>query len=99
MKVIPITADQSQTFGVQLDNQNCQINIYQKSTGLYLDLKVNNVNILSSRLCLDRVKLVGLKYLGFSGDLVFLDTQGLSDPEYTGLNSRYIFVYFSEGEI
>lgn len=99
MKIIPITADQSQTFGVQLDKQDCNINIYQKSTGLYLDLSVAGTPIINARLCLDRVKLVGLKYLGFSGDLVFIDTQGLSDPTYDGLNSRYLLVYFSEGEI
>lgn len=99
MKIIPITADQSQTFGIQLDNQNCQINIYQKSTGLYLDLTLNNAPVLNARLCLDRVKLVRLSYLGFLGDLVFIDTQGTSDPYYTGLNTRYILVYYSQGEI
>lgn len=99
MKIIPITADQSQTFGIQLDNQNCQISIYQKSTGLYLDLYLNNQPIINARLCRDRVKLIGLKYLGFSGDLVFLDTQGLDDPDYTGLNTRFILAYFADGEI
>ena len=94
-QVIPITSDASQTFTIQLGNQNCQINLYQKTTGLFMDLTVNNNPILIAILCLDRVYLVREAYLGFIGNLFFVDTQGTSDPVYSGLGSRYILVYSS----
>jgi hypothetical protein len=34
------------------------------------------------------------EYLGFIGDLAFFDTQGMTDPDWTGLGSRYILGYF-----
>ncbi|GAN63005.1 hypothetical protein AA0313_1445 [Acetobacter indonesiensis NRIC 0313] len=43
--------------------------------------------------CRDRVGLVQRKYLGFTGELTFLDTQGTSDPQYTSLNDRWLLVY------
>lgn len=94
MQVIPITADPSQSFTVLLGDQNCAISLYQKSVGLFMDLSLNGVQILSAMLCLDRVNLVREAYLGFSGRLSFIDVQGTSDPTYTGLGSRFILAYF-----
>jgi hypothetical protein len=94
MQVIPITAVPSQTFSVQLAGQDCDIALYQKSTGLFMDLTLNGVQILSAMLCLDRVYLVRYAYLGFVGNLAFVDTQGTIDPSYDGLGSRFILAYF-----
>lgn len=91
--VVPISAVPSQTLTSQLGGQNCQINIYQKSTGLYLDLFVNNINIVTGMICQDRNAIVRFPYLGFNGDLYFKDLQGTSDPYYTGLGSQYILGY------
>jgi hypothetical protein len=38
-------------------------------------------------------------YLGFVGDIAFLDTQGQDDPVYTGLGSRFILVYFYPSDL
>ena len=94
MQVIPLTAVASQSFTVQLNGQNCDINIYQKSTGLYFDLTVNGESIVNTMICLNAVGLVREVYLGFIGQLVFIDTQGSDDPYYTGLGSRYILTYW-----
>lgn len=79
---------------VTLGKQNCQIKIYQKSTGVYLDLSIENIPLVNTILCLDRVKLIRHSYLGFVGNLAFVDTQGMTDPIYTGMGSRYCLIYF-----
>ena len=95
MQVIPLTPVASQSFSVQLNNQNCIINLYQKSTGLFIDLTVDATVIVESMICLNAVGIVREEYLGFDGQLVFIDTIGTNDPEYTGLGSRYILTYWT----
>jgi hypothetical protein len=38
-------------------------------------------------------------YLGFIGDLSFTDTQGTSDPVYTGLGSRFVLLYLEASDL
>jgi hypothetical protein len=99
MKQIPIASTPSQTLNVTLGAQSCKINLYQKSTGVYLDLSIDNAPIITAVLCLDRVKLVRHKYLGFIGSLAFVDTQGKTDPDYTGFGARYVLIYLEPGDI
>jgi hypothetical protein len=99
MQIIPVQAIPSQTFNITLNNQVCQISIYQKSTGLYFDLVLNNVPIVTARLCLDRKLIIRYKYLGFIGDFAFIDQKGLANPEYQGLNSQYLLYYFEQGDL
>jgi hypothetical protein len=99
MQIIPVQAIAAQNFSVTLNGQDCLINIYQKSTGMYFDLTLNGTLIVSTFICLDRVFLVRYPYLGFIGNLSFVDTQGTNDPQYQGLGTRYIFVYFLPSDI
>ena len=92
-QTIPINAVPSQALKVVLGGQICTINIYQKSTGLFLDLYVNDALIIGGALCLNGVNIVRDAYLGFVGDLVFSDTQGADAPVYTGLGSRWLLFY------
>jgi len=95
IQIVPITAVAAQTFTVQLGGQNCEITLYQKSNGLYFDMTVNNNACVNTVLCLNLVGLVREAYYGFVGQLAFVDTQGTTDPYYTGLGSRYLLVYQS----
>ena len=95
IQIIPITAVPAQNFTVQLGSQNCAISLYQKNTGLFFDLTVNSNPCVNSVLCLNLVGLVRESYYGFTGQLAFFDTQGTSDPTYTGLGSRFLLVYQS----
>lgn len=99
MLTIPLQATPSQSLSAVLGGQNCQINVYQKSTGLFLDLSVSNSPIITATICLDRVRLVRETYLGFIGDLVFADTQGTNDPVYTALGSRFILLYLEASDL
>jgi hypothetical protein len=95
IQVIPLTPVAAQSFTIQLNSQNCAINIYQKSTGLYFDLAIDGNPIVTTMICLNLVGLVRESYMGFNGQLAFVDTQGTDDPDYTGLGSRYQLVYQS----
>jgi hypothetical protein len=99
MMVIPTTSVPAQSFNVALNGQACTIRITQKTTGLFLDVLVNNALIVGGVLCLDRTRIVRDAYLGFIGDLFFVDTQGTSDPYYSDLGSQYLLLYAAPGEL
>jgi hypothetical protein len=99
MQIIPIAATPSQKLTILLGGQNCQIKVYQKTTGVYLDLAVNDSPIVSGVVCRDRVAIVRDTYLGFTGDLSFFDTQGTSDPSYTGFGARFQLVYLEASDL
>lgn len=98
MQIIPIQPIPSQQLQVVLGNQNCQLAIYQKPQGLFVDLTVNGVLISSAVIAQNLNPLVPFTYSAFQGNLYFNDTQGSTDPTCTGLGSRYQLAYFSAAE-
>jgi uncharacterized protein DUF6983 len=99
VQVIPLLAVPSQTFTITLDGQACQINVYQKLYGLFLDLYLSGTLILSGVLCENVNRIVRNSYFGFIGDLAFLDNQGATDPVYTGLGTRYSLIYLEAADL
>jgi hypothetical protein len=96
---IPLYAIPSQQLTVNLGGQSCLISVYQKSSGLFLDLTANGVVIATGLLCLDRSLLVRAAYLGFTGDLSFVDSLGAQDPTYDALGTRYQLIYLAPAEV
>lgn len=99
MQIIPLQAVPNQAVTVTLAGQNCQINVYAKLYGLFVDLYVSNVLVVGGVLALDRNLVVRSTYLGFVGDFCLIDTQGTSDPVYDGLGSRYQLAYIEASEL
>lgn len=92
---VPIIATPSQSLTVNLNGQQCDIQIDQKySGGVFFSMQVDGVSVVSFGLCRDRVSLVRNTYLPFVGALAFVDTQGLSDPDYSGFGTRFQLAYF-----
>ena len=98
MQTIPLQAVPSQTTSVVLGGKNCAIALYQKDQGLFFDLSADSQPIVAGVLALDANKLVCREYLGFPGNILFLDTQGNEDPYYTGLGTRFVLVYLTAEE-
>lgn len=92
---IPLAAVPAQVLTVRLGNQPCRIAVRQKSTGMFLDLYVADKPIVLGVICLDRTYMIRSAYLGFVGDLAFVDTQGRSDPLFGGLTDRYKLLWVS----
>jgi hypothetical protein len=99
MQQIPLQAVPNQALTVSLSGQACQLNVYQKTYGLFIDVYINNVLIIGGVICENLNRIVRDAYLGFLGDLVFLDTQGTDDPEYSGLADRYQLIYLLPSEL
>ena len=97
IQVIPIQAVPNQTLQVPLGSQSTILNIYQFQYGLFCDVIVNSSQIRGGIICQNLNRIVREAYLGFSGDLVFSDTQGSNDPVYYGLGSRWILLYDTAG--
>ena len=104
MQIIPLQAVPNQTLRVLLDGQATQINLYQKATGLFIDVLVNDVLIAGGVICENLNRVIRYLYEGFSGDLAFIDSltgsDGVgTDPVYTGLGTRYSLAYIEPDEL
>lgn len=103
MLIIPVQAVKNQNVGVSLSQQPVKLDIYQKSTGLFVDILLNDAGVLYGVLALSGVRMVRDAYLGFPGDLVFIDTQppptGAQDPDYTSLGTRWVLFYLEPADI
>lgn len=97
-QIIPLQATPNQTVQVVLGDQACTINVYQKLYGLFIDLYVDNELIIGGVIGFDRNWIVRSKYLGFDGDLSFIDTQGHDDHDYSDLGAEFFLFYFSAAE-
>lgn len=72
---------------------------------VYVDVTLNGDKILTGQLARNLIPLLlSSNYLGFEGELVFVDTQnkGLqngTDPQYQGLGAQYKLLYFSPADL
>lgn len=96
---IPIEDTNAQTMRVALGGQSCRIDVRQRATGLFLDLYVNDAPTIVGVACRDRCRIVRSGYLGFIGDLIFVDQQGLEDPASPGLGTRFALCYLDASEV
>lgn len=99
MRTIPLEPQKSQSVSVDLAGQRCVIRLIQRKSFMYMDLTVNGNHIMQGVPCLYGNKMVRYSYLGFQGDLVFLDNVGQQDPSYYGLGGRFILYYIEESEL
>lgn len=99
MQIVPLSPLKSQIVTAILGGQTTQMNVYQKATGLFIDVYVANSPIVVGVICEDANRIVRSTYLGFIGDLAFIDTQGSDDPVYTGLGGRFQLAYLEAGDV
>lgn len=99
MRNISIEPLKSQSISVELGGQRCTIRLIQRESFLYMDLSFNGSPIMQGIPCLYGNRMVRYSYLGFAGDLVFLDSEGQKDPEFTGLGGRFILYYIEESDL
>lgn len=99
MIFIPLQPIPNQSLTVTLNGQSTLLAVYQKGSFIYVDITTNGIAVRQCRMAHDRALLVRYAYLGFLGDLAFIDMQGKTDPFYTGLGSRYQLVYLSPADL
>ena len=93
--IIPVQATANQAFSCVLDDQRAQIALTTTDYGLFADVSYQGVSVAAGRLCEDRTDLNPDRYRGLPQFLGFVDTQGATDPVYTGFGTRYFLIYGS----
>lgn len=99
---IPLRAEPTQTLTVTLGGQSCQIELRTNgpTLPLFFTLTVGGSAVATTRICRNLQRLLlDSQYHGFAGDFVFKDSQGDTDPVYTGLDSRYRLYYLAATEL
>jgi hypothetical protein len=99
MQTVPVQAVPNQTLQAQLGGQACTVNVYQLDYGLFMDVLVNGAPVVLGTVCENLNRIVRSLYLGFAGDFMWVDTQGSSDPVFTGLGSRFELVYLEVADL
>ena len=93
LTTIPLRPVADQQFDIVMNKQPCTLRLYQRRGAVYLDLYLRGRYILTGVLCRDRGYLIDNDYLGFSGNLFFVDQRGEQDPQYDGLGDRWLLMY------
>lgn len=97
---VPLSADANQTTTVSLGGQSANIAVRLIGTSLYFSLLNGTVPVVTTRICRNMQRLLlDAKYQPFVGDFFFEDTQGDTDPQYLGLNTRYILWYLEASDL
>lgn len=64
-----------------------------------MDLYVDDSPVMQGVICLNCNFMVRYSYLGFSGDLVFVDSSGTDDPSYDELGTRFRLYYLTADDL
>ena len=92
-QIYPVQAVPSQTLNILPNGQSVTLYIYQKSTGLFMDVFLSGALLIAGIRCAYNTYCIRETYWGLVGDFVWLDMQGTSDPYYTSLGSRFLLCY------
>lgn len=102
MLKVPLSAVPDQTLSITLGGQACQIALRQNGGNMYFDLTSNSAPVVTCRIARNIQRLLlDAKYRGFVGDFFFYDSQGDTDPQYTGLgdSGRYALYYLEATDL
>lgn len=99
MKKIPLQPVPAQTLKIKLGGQNCQIRVYYRFGSTYMDLTAGGVVVVTGAICRDRQSIIQIANNDFSGQLLFVDMLGASDPLYTGFGERWRLFYKAASEL
>ena len=92
--IYTVTLDKipNQAIKIELDGKDCNLTFVTRGDKLYLDtFSVNGVNIINGIVCLNGNNLLSLSK--FKGKLYFNDMQGNENPNFSGLNDRWLLFY------
>src|SRR5690242_826481 len=101
MQKIPLNAVPNQTLSTTLGDQQVGLAIRQTRYGLFMDVYLSGALLIGGVICENLNRIVRSAYLGFAGDFVWYDTEGASDPYFTGIGTdgRFQLLYLTADEI
>lgn len=102
MTEVPLIATPNQELAIELEEQDCTIQVRQLGNYTYLTLWVESTLIVENAICMPGVAILQGYVHGFRGNFVLVDS---SDPNnqqlsnYTELGSRFLLLYLTDEEI
>jgi hypothetical protein len=97
--IVPLIPAPVQTTSLLLNGARVKLNVYYKYTGLFIDVFINDAPLLYGILCQYNNPIIRDTYLGFPGELVWIDTFGTqADPTYQGIGGQFCLAFFYPGE-
>jgi hypothetical protein len=97
---VPLFAVPNQTAAIVLNGQSCEIALRQNGANMYFDLRADGVDIILCRIVRNKQLLcIDARYQPFVGDFIFNDSQGDTQPDYSGLGDRYTLYYLEPSEL
>ena len=97
---VPLMPLPDQRLRIILGGQDVSLRVYTrgKPEGIYTDLDVSGTDVWRGFIARNLVPCKLYPYLPFAGQLVFVDMQGLEDPRWEGLGSRWLCMYLTDAE-
>lgn len=99
MTRVPLIALPDQRLQIILGSQDVALRVYTRDERLYTDLDVNGAAVWRGFIARNLLPCKLYPYLAFAGQLVFVDMQGLDDPHWEGLGSRWVCMYLTDAEV
>lgn len=102
MTEVPLIATPNQELAIELEEQDCTIQVRQLGSYTFLSLWLDSDLIAENAICMPGVAILQGYIPKFKGNFVLVDS---SDPEkqqlsdYRELGSRFILLYLSEAEV
>ena len=102
MTEVPLIAVPNQELAIELEEQDCTIQVRQLGSYTFLSLWLDSDLIAENAICMPGVAILQGYIPKFKGNFVLVDS---SDPEkqqlsdYRELGSRFILLYLTEAEV
>lgn len=102
MTEVPLIATPNQELAIELEEQDCTIQVRQLGKYTYLTLWLDSDLIIENAICMPGAAILQGYIPKFKGNFVLVDS---SDPEkqqlsdYRELGSRFILLYLTEAEV
>lgn len=87
--IIPLDAYPNQSVSVMINSIRWTVTLFTRLGQIFATVETDKDGVIvSNRVCLDKVPI--------TDNLVFVDANGVKNPNYTDLNSRFFLVWTDE---
>ena len=99
---VPLIATPNQELAIELNEQDCTIQVRQLGDYIFLTLWVDSTLIVENAICMPLIPIVQGSVSGFTGNLLMVDTSAdvthQELPDYTELGDRFRLAYLTDEE-
>ena len=90
---IPLLPVPSQVVSTTIKQQNIVLSLYLRNGWMFADVSINGIDVSHGTIIRNGVPLISQTYRQITGNISIVDQQGIDDPVYTGLGSRFLAIF------